>query len=349
MNTHRTYSPTARTVLRLPVPSMERDVSVIVCGCRCRHASVLVCGSLQRARGADEEMSVADGDDFRNVLFYAVDDAVVAKKDLANVPASDFPYDAAGKREFLKTGNGFEYVIFPFPRRRPVAALLRAAQVRACCRRSGMDRLWSLEQVGMGAGAGQFKYEDVLVKLVDEKPVGRDMAFTMIGPVADKRMVVVFGRQFLAVGELADDGLKLLDWQMPSQHQLVVALECGCVTDDIRHFARTFQSLSRSVYEGWVGSFAMRSPSSIAAMVSALGSGSAEMTKGMRFSRITVFMYTVSTDDAESPTLSQKSTKRFFVGASSEIVMFAMVFILSFAVKTSVSYTKFTGHVKRAA
>ena len=70
----------------------------------------------------------------------------------------------------------------------------------------GMDRLWSLEQVGMGAGAGQFKNEDVFVYLVDEKPVGSNMTFAVVDPVADKRMVVVFRRQFLPVGKLVDNG-----------------------------------------------------------------------------------------------------------------------------------------------
>ena len=160
----------------------------------------------------------------------------------------------------------------------------RGAQVRACCRQNRMGRLWSLEQIGMGAGAGQFKNEDVFVYLVD--------------------------------------------------------------TDDIRHFARSFQSLSRSEYEGWLGSCAMRSPSSMAAMVSAFGTWGPSMMKGMRFSRTTVLMYTVITEDAESPTLSQNSTKRFLVGASSENVMFAMVFLHSFELKTRISYTKMSGFVK---
>ena len=42
-------------------------------------------GRLQRACGADAKMSVADGDYFRDVVLHAVDDAVVAKKNLPNV------------------------------------------------------------------------------------------------------------------------------------------------------------------------------------------------------------------------------------------------------------------------
>ena len=42
----------------------------------------------------------------------------------------------------------------------------------------------------------------------------------------------------------------------------------------------------------------------------------------------------------------ENSTKRFLVGASSENVMFAMVFLHSFELKTSISYTKVSGFVK---
>ena len=67
------------------------------------------------------------------------------------------------------------------------------------------------KQFGMGAGAGQFENEDILVYLVDEKPVGCDMAFAVVGPVVAEWMVVICGRQHLAVGEFADDCLKSFD------------------------------------------------------------------------------------------------------------------------------------------
>ena len=41
-------------------------------------------GRLQRARGADEEMAVADGDDSGDVLFNAVDDAIVARSSMSS-------------------------------------------------------------------------------------------------------------------------------------------------------------------------------------------------------------------------------------------------------------------------
>ena len=212
-----------------------------------------------------------------------------------------------------------------------------------------LTRTRGSEKIAVRAGTGQFKDENVLMNLIDEQPVGRNMAFAVIGPVVSEGVVAVCRGQRLAIGEFGDDRMKPFDRHMPPQHQFVVALERRGVSDDILHFAKSFHICPRSVYVGWFGSCAMRSPSSIAAMVSAFGNGSAEMVKGMRFSRITVLMYTVITDDAERPTLSQKSTKRFLVGASSENVMFAIVFLHSFESKTRISYTKLTGIVKGAA
>ncbi len=57
----------------------------------------------------------------------------------------------------------------------------RGAQVRACCRQNRMGRLWSLEQIGMGAGAGQFKNENVFVYLV-RMCDGRHTSFRQILP-----------------------------------------------------------------------------------------------------------------------------------------------------------------------
>ena len=57
------------------------------------------------------------------------------------------------------------------------------------------------EKIAVRASAGQFKDENVLVNLVDEKPVGCDVALSVVRPVADKRMVAVLGRKRLAVGE----------------------------------------------------------------------------------------------------------------------------------------------------
>ena len=218
-----------------------------------------------------------------------------------------------------------------------------------------------LEEIAVRAGTGQFKDEDVLVNLVDEQPVGRDMAFTMIGPVADKRMVVVLGRQCLAVGEFADDVIELRDVKSAAYCKLVVPFEPASPVNGVL-FARWWRcgiggwchrlsssNASDSVYRGRVGSCAMRSPSSIAAMVSAFGTWDPSMMKGIRFSRTIVLIYTLITDEAESPTSSQNSTKRFLVGASSENVMFAIVFLHSFELKSRISYTKLTGIVKGPA
>lgn len=217
----------------------------------------------------------------------------------------------------------------------------------------GCSRTRGSEKIAMRAGAGQFKDENIFVNLVDEKPVGRNMAFAVIGPVIAERVVVVCRRKGFASREFANDVIKLRDVKSSAYCKLVVSFESASPVNGVLlarwiHRLSSFRASDR-VYRGRVGSCAMRSPSSIAAMVSAFGNGSAEIVKGMRFSRTTVLMYTVITDDAERPTLLQKSTKRFLVGASSENVMFAIVFLHSFESKTHISYTKLTGVVKSAA
>lgn len=217
----------------------------------------------------------------------------------------------------------------------------------------GCSRTRGSEKIAMRAGACQFKDENVFVNLVDEKPVGRNMAFAVIGPVIAERVVAVCRRKGFASREFADNVIKLRDVKSSAYCKLVVSFESASPVNGVLlarwiHRLSSFRASDR-VYRGRVGSCAMRSPSSIAAMVSAFGNGSAEIVKGMRFSRTTVLMYTVITDDAERPTLSQKSTKRFLVGASSENVMFAIVFLHSFESKTHISYTKLTGVVKSAA
>ncbi len=59
------------------------------------------------------------------------------------------------------------------------------------------------EQVGMCSRPGQFKDEDVLENLVDEKPVWRDMAFAVVGPSSGKGVVAVFRGQRLALASFA--------------------------------------------------------------------------------------------------------------------------------------------------
>ena len=239
---------------------------------------------------------------------------------------------------------------------RGVSVLVGGSNINHEC-----SRTRGSEKIAVRAGAGQFKDENVFVNLVDEQPVGRNMAFAVIGPIVAERVVAVCRGKGFASREFADDVIKLRDIKSSAYCKLVVFFEPASPVNDVLlarwwrygfgrwlHRLSSFRASDR-VYRGRVGSCAMRSPSSIAAMVSAFGNGSAEMVKGMRFSRITVLMYTVITDDAERPTLSQKSTKRFLVGASSENVMFAIVFLHSFESKTRISYTKLTGVVKGAS
>ena len=161
---------------------------------------------------------------------------------------------------------------------------------------------------------GKLKDEDVLENLVDEKPVRRDMAFAVVGSWTRECVVAVCRRQFLAVGAFRDYRVNLGNVRSPSNCPLVVFLELIRPVDNI-FFIHRFSSARASsrVYRGQFGSCAMRSPSLIAAMVSALGVCVPSMMKGMRFSRMTVLMYTVITEEAESPTSLQKSVKRSFV------------------------------------
>ena len=97
------------------------------------------------------------------------------------------------------------------------------------------------------------------------------------------------------------------------------------MSDIVFHLAKSFHNSLRSDYVRCLGSRAKCSPSSIAAMVSALGICEPSMMKGMRFSRTTVLMYTLMTEDAERPTSLQKCEKRSLMCGSREIVMLAMV------------------------
>ena len=198
----------------------------------------------------------------------------------------------------------------------------------------------ALEQIAVRTGAGQFKNENVLMNMVDEKPIGSNVTFAMICPTASERVVTIRGRQCLAVPQLLHNCLQLFNGQMPFQRQFVVAFEgCG-VADGIFHFVKSFHMRSRLSYDGQFGSCAMRSPSSIAAIVSALGTCDPSMMKGIRFSRMTVLMYTVMTEEADNPTSSQKCVKRSFVRLSSDIVMLAIGISPPFACKARVLYRK---------
>ena len=205
------------------------------------------------------------------------------------------------------------------------------------------------EQIGVGAGAGEFENEHAFLDLVDEQPVGGDVAFAVIRPGTSERVVAVGGRQGFAVGKLGDDGLQLFDRQMTLDGLLVITLEGTGSVELVSHDSRSFQNSSRLVKCLRVGSLTMRSPSSMAAMVWALGTCGASMMKGMRRSRTMVLMYTLMTEEAESPTSSQKSLNCFLVGASSEKVMLAIVISPYVDSDSHVLYTNFTRIGKRAA
>ena len=72
----------------------------------------------------------------------------------------------------------------------------------------GLTRTRGSEKIAVRAGAGQFKDENVLMNLVDEQPVGCNMAFAVIGPIVAKRVVAVERRgvsgDILHTGWLSD-------------------------------------------------------------------------------------------------------------------------------------------------
>lgn len=216
------------------------------------------------------------------------------------------------------------------------------------------------EQIGVGAGAGEFENEHAFLDLVDEQPVGGDVTFAMIRPVAGERVVAVGGRQRFASGQFADDVVEFRNVKLAADGELVVPLELTRPVNGVLLSGRGIYFLvhghrlssaraSERVCRLRVGSLTMRSPSSIAAMVSALGMCGASMMKGIRRSRTMVLMYTLMTEEAESPTSSQKSVNCFLVGASSEKVMFAIVISPLVDSDSRVLYTKFTGVDKWAA
>ena len=180
------------------------------------------------------------------------------------------------------------------------------------------------EEVGVGAGAGEFEDEEIGVDFVDEKPIGGDVAFAVADVVAGEGVVAVGGGQGKTFAEAGDDGVELSDGKSLAEKALVVALEGGGMSDGEHHLARSAQSWSRSVYVGASGSAARRSPSAMASRVSVLGRRGPSMMKGMRFSRTMVLMQTVRTAEAERPTPSQKRVKRFLVLSSMERVRLAM-------------------------
>ena len=80
---------------------------------------------------------------------------------------------------------------------------------KSCEDTSGMNhrltRTRGSEKIAVRAGTGQFKDENVLVNLVDEKPVGRNMAFAVISPVIAEKVVAVCGRKGFAIVEFRSD------------------------------------------------------------------------------------------------------------------------------------------------
>ena len=68
-------------------------------------------------------MAMTDRDDFRRAALDAIDDAVVATEDFADVRAFDFGDDAPGERKVRKRFDGRVDPVDPVQDRQPVLAL----------------------------------------------------------------------------------------------------------------------------------------------------------------------------------------------------------------------------------
>ena len=69
--------------------------------------------------------------------------------------------------------------------------------------KKGRDK--RLENIGVGAGAGKSKNENVVFFLVDEEPIGGNVAFIIARPFTRKGMVAIFGGKRFVVGEHFDN------------------------------------------------------------------------------------------------------------------------------------------------
>ena len=85
----------------------------------------------------------------------------------------------------------------------------------------------------------QFEDKDVFVDLVDEKPVGGDMAFPVIRPSSGKRMVAICGGERFAVGKGVDYSVEFPDaLSMSPNGKVIVFFELVRPADFVEAFHR---------------------------------------------------------------------------------------------------------------
>lgn len=85
------------------------------------------------------------------------------------------------------------------------------------------DRGHSFKEIRVGAGS--FKEQHVIVNSVNQEPVGLNVAFPMVVPVAGQRVVPVGGWKRFAGLEEIDDGLHLVEILAPLCGEAEVALK----------------------------------------------------------------------------------------------------------------------------
>jgi hypothetical protein len=81
------------------------------------------------------------------------------------------------------------------------------------------------EKVGVGAGSGEQHLR--VGRLVDQEPVGLDVALTKAAPLALEGVITAGSRQSLALGKLIQEGIEECEVVAALGNPLVVPLVAG--------------------------------------------------------------------------------------------------------------------------
>ena len=127
-------------------------------------------------------------------------------------------------------------------------------------------------QVGVGSGVGKRQDENIILVVVEQYPVAFNMAIAQTNHVADERMIFILGRKRFAASQHIDDSRQFCALFLALHDLLQTLFEARCLSYRIfeAHEKRNSSSLSGSVQDGALGSFATALASSYAAMIRAL-------------------------------------------------------------------------------
>ena len=127
-------------------------------------------------------------------------------------------------------------------------------------------------QVGVGSGVGKRQDENIILVVVEQYPVVFNMAIAQTNHVADERMILILGRKRFAASQHIDDSRQFCALFLALHDLLQTLFEARCLSYRIfeAHEKRNSSSLSGSVQDGALGSFATALASSYAAMIRAL-------------------------------------------------------------------------------